>query len=307
MILKFKEWELIQEALDPTKHFEERVQERIINLKEVLLPQQLLASLPNTISAAKLKEQVKDLFIKEALKRIERLKKSSLASDKNSAYPLIAPYLYHDGKKYPVVIDAEFKDKSGRIKSMIGTQFYVPIRNGSLMTVLIYPSEAGEMEIERSQENHLERNFGKSQSPLVMVNKGHDYEYNLEVENGKVIKKKEGKHVPIDYSRDQQYNLARGNKIKVFVKFANDFVEGEIANINNRLDDAFRDGGVGLDLLIDVNGKKMKLPKKLPVGEMIQLPIGPDGEWVKAQVSSPGYIIDARMDEPINLKFRAKQ
>jgi hypothetical protein len=306
MVFNFKEWLLLQEDLDPTAHFKERVKERIENMKDVLLPQQLLAKIPTP--ASKIKEQAKKLIQEEISKRIQKLEKSTLAFDRNSGYPLISPYITHDGVDYPIIIVSEVKDeKTGIPKESRGNQVYIPIKDGNLMTIIPYPANMDELEIEKRQAEHSIRNFGESAGPFKMIPRQPEYVYKLEVKGGEVSPYKDRKSVPIDYTKEQQYNLGRGNKIKVFVKFAKGFVEGEIDKINNRIDDKFRDEGVGLDLNINVDGKDLKLPKKLPVGEIIELPIGEDGDWVKAEVVSPGYVIDNRMDEPINLKFKAKK
>jgi len=305
-LFNFSEWLKIQEDLDPTSHFKERVEERIVDMKDILLPQQLLSRIPTP--ASKLKEQVKKLITDETLSRIKALEKSSLAFDRNSGYPLIAPYFTHDGVDYPVIIVSESRDeKTGVKKESRGNQIYVPIRDGKLLTIIPYPANMDDSEIEKRQRDHAIRSFGESGGAFKMIPKKQDYIYKVEVKEGEVVPYKTRKSAPIDYSKEQQYNLNAGNKIRVFVKFAGGFVEGEIDRINNRIDDEFREEGIGLDLLIDVKGKKMKLPKKLPAGEIVELPIGEDGEWVKSEVVSPGYVIDNRMDEPINLKFKAKR
>jgi hypothetical protein len=304
-LFNFSEWLKIQEDLDPTSHFKERVEERIVDMKDILLPQQLLSRIPTP--ASKLKEQVKKLITDETLSRIKEMEKSSLAFDRNSGYPLIAPYFTHDGVDYPIIIVSESSDgKTGVKKEYRGNQIYVPIRDGKLLTIIPYPANMDDSEIEKRQRDHAIRSFGESGGAFKMIPKKGNYIYKLEVKDGDVVPYKIKRSAPIDYNKKQQYNLNAGRKIRVF--WRGGLVECEIESVTNYLNGRYKEDGINLSLIPlegEMEGKRIR--KTLPVGSIVELPIGEDGEWVKCKVFTPGYIGDHRRAEPLNLLFKAQR
>jgi len=320
MLLKFKNWLSLNENFtfifeEATAHFEIRKGERIENLSSVELPRELIKKTEGIIPAQELKKEIIKKLVPEILTKIKRLEGSNFPTQKNIAYPIFGAYFEFDGKRYPINLVVEStNEKTKKTDEYVGNMIYVPIDNGKLRTLKVYDeSKYDDTEILKNIEDSLYRRLRRiGQDPgqlrTQLMPKGDDFECILTLdEDGKVIKKeRKSSTLPFPIGKDQQYNLAPGAKIKVFVKFANDYVEGEIVRINNKINDAFRKDGIGLDLKINALGKEMTLPKKLSVGEPIYLPVGYDNEWVKVEVSQPGYVIDTRMKEPINLKFKAK-
>lgn len=321
MLLKFKNWLSLNESFtfifeEATAHFEIRKGERIENLSSVELPRELTKKTEPIISNAELKKEIIKKLVPEILTKIKRLEKSSFPTQKNIAYPIFGAYFEFDGKRYPINLVVEStNEKTKKTDEYVGNMIYVPIDNGKLRTLKVYDeSKYDDTEILKNIEDSLYRRLRRiGQDPgqirTQLMPKGDDFECVLTLnDEGKVIKKERARssELPFPVGKDQQYNLAPGSKIKVFVKFANDYVEGEVVRINNKINDAFRNEGIGVDLKINAAGKEMTLPKKLAVGESIYLPVGYNNDWVKVEVSQPGYIIDTRMKEPINLRFKAK-
>lgn len=306
-LLDFSSWNILNEAI-LTKHFKLRTSERIEEMKAIRLPSKVVkeASAELGITPEELRKNMIDIIKSEIIKRIGVVEKTEFHSSADIFYPILGGYFKYKNERYPLTIEAD-SSFGNQKKTYEGNQVYVAIRDDKLLTILLYDQYTTDKGIQDKGTAHFLRTFKGTERdfPNVKVIPQNDrYDYTLTIKNGELTEDK-AQTAQVDYTSIQQYNLANGRTIKIYVKFADAFIEGEIEGILNREKSQFKNEGVSVSIKINKDGKELKLKKILATGEIIYLPIGPSDAWIRCKVIEPGYLIDARMDEPINLKFKA--
>lgn len=310
MILRFKDFSIFESWYnDQTNHFPDRFNQRILDATLINLPIDIKSNF-DVEKYRELKKKCLELFKNESLKRKEDVLKKEFYLDQNTAYPLISFFVLFKGKEYPVEITSKYYDpEKQREMESVGSKFLIPIVKNELKTVLAYPGSMDMSQVEDNLIKHLDRiNLQydlKNRAPFKGIIQNSGFKYILEIdETGNVHPYVKSITVnPNYYTRDQQYNLAKGRKLKVPFKFSPDgFIEGSVDGIINKSKDkTIADKFISLIVSTD----RGKLKKDLKPNDIVYLPVSEEGDYVRCMVMPPSYIIDKRLDEPVNLKFRA--
>jgi hypothetical protein len=312
----FKDWRKITEAV-LTDHASERIKERVYSPKDILLPIEIENKF-DTSEIEKIKKNILDRISLEIDDRFPKLRTTRFKKGIATGYPLISLYIQYLNKKYPLEIQAESENAEGISKLYTGNQIYIPIINNEIKTIKLYPPDLDNNEIDRNIALHIysreeyQRLIDTKELKIEPMRQGDNYVLVLSLySNGEVARdvdkkiEKSGIVNPDFYSKDQQYNLSPGKSIRITSKLGETgYLDGTLLRILNKKtikDDKF----LNLDLSVEYQGKKLTLAKKIGPGDIIFLPVGENKEYIKCKIADKPYLLDPRLEDPINLKFRA--
>jgi len=140
-------------------HFEKRVEQRILNLKEVNLNPSIELDLEKEIGP-----DWKGLLIDSIIKNTEsRIFKAVEAKEykynHNFAVPISSLYLVHNGKKSPIVITASTVPGE---KSYSGSQIWISVRQNEAITIKVFPKDRDTDYIARNMEEGVSDIYKKT-------------------------------------------------------------------------------------------------------------------------------------------------
>ena len=284
-----------------SSHGEGRIDQRIYNLESINLPKPARQFIRESgFDINEVYSQLIEAIKSEFKKSQDHIEQTQFPSG-HKALPVVAPFLKVEGARYPVTMAVKsFSGEAGREieKVHTGERVFAYISDDVLTTIKVLPHGMSHKDIKIDLENHLSRK-GK-------VGSVHVYELPEEsvnsvfelTEDGQVIPEKRITFNPKILSGEQQYSVAAGRKIKVFIPFLKDFAECTIESLLNR--DTFReDRFLKLGIVLP-DGRK--IAKTLNPGDAVELPIGENGDWVRAKISDSLYVYDKRTAEPVSLK-----
>lgn len=307
----------------------ERYDERVGNIRDVRISGELQRSLrADGIDFKDIKDQVIELIVEKLDKRLQNILRGQY-SNLTFAVPVLAAKLWvgnsFDYIKivtkstiYKKVNGKYARDEAGKLipmseRSHIGEKFYMPIVNDYIETLLLYPIDLTDDQIEASVEEHGVRKNKNEQLKVIPLTAEHIL--NLEVVNGRVEEKTFNSDSNVDYTVDQQWAISVGRKLKFFSKMTNDFVGATVVELIEPTVKSVKDPNkktsviwLGAEKLVKAKldtGKSMPTIKTFKVDDIVYLPIGTDDALIKCKIVSPTYIIDERSNNPVNLKFRA--
>lgn len=307
-----------------SRHGDLRVEERIMNLNTIeLRADQSREIRALGLSVADVKEQIIAIVKERFNQRLEEV----LATDYPMGVrgvPAIALKLTIGGlTEYVtlVVTSGIYKrdretGKEVRVgdKTFAGEMIYFSVTDNKVATVVVYDHNKTSLDIQREMEEHFVR---KGQpKPVKVLEFSKDKIIELEIKDGQVVKKQRALASNlVDYSKDQQWQIAPGRKIQVWIPFAKDFVDAEIEKLENPIYSPTKEELIWsgtertfvLTVKINHNGREMKISKKLWIDDVVYLPIGENDEMIRCKIVSPGYIFDKRQANPVSIKFRALQ
>jgi len=161
-------------------------------------------------------------------------------------------------------------------------------------------------EIEQKIVQHSVRAYG-DKLPFKGMAPNSNFKYVLEIGEDGTVGEIKRATVNLDYYiKDQQYGLKKGRMLKVASKLSEDgYLEGDVEAVLNKKTDKGKTSVLDKFLVLLLNTQKGKIRKQLNPDDVIYLPIADDGSYVKCKVISPSYIIDQRLEEPVNIKYRA--
>ena len=280
-----------------SSHGEGRIDQRIYNLESINLPKPARQFIRESgFEINEVYSQLIDAIKSEFKKSQDHIERTQFPSG-HKALPVVAPFLKIDGTSYPVTMSV--KSFSGELEKIhTGERVFAYISDDVLTTIKVLPHQMSHTDIQMDLENHLSRK-GKTGSVHVYELPEESVNSVFELtEDGQVIPEKRITCNPKILSGEQQYSVAAGRKIKVFIPFLKDFAECTIESLLNR--DTFReDRFLKLGIVLP-DGRK--IAKTLNPGDAVELPIGENGDWVRAKISDSLYVYDKRTAEPVSLK-----
>ena len=280
-----------------SSHGEGRIDQRIYNLESINLPKPARQFIREAgFEINEVYSQLIDAIKSEFKKSQDHIERTQFPSG-HKALPVVAPFLKIEGTSYPVTMSV--KSFSGEIEKIhIGERVFAYISDDVLTTIKVLPHRMSHKDIQMDLENHLSRK-GKTGSVTVYELPEETVNSVFELtEDGQVIPERRAAYTPVVISGEQQYSVAAGRKIKVFIPFLKEFTECTIDGVLNR--DSFReDRFLKLGIILP-DGRK--IAKTLNPGDTVELPIGENGEWVKTKITDSLYVYDKRTAEPISLK-----
>lgn len=307
----------------------ERYEERVGNIGDVRISGELQRSLrADGIDFKDIKDQVIELIVEKLDKRLQNILRGQY-SNLTFAVPVLAAKLWVGNSSdyikivtkstvYKKVNGKYVRDENGELipiseRSHIGEKFYMPIVNDYIETLLLYPIDLTDDEIEASFEEHGVRK--NKNEKLIVHSLKAEHILNLEVVDGRVKEKTFSSDSNVDYTVDQQWAISVGRKLKFFSKMTNDFIEATVVELIEPTVKSVKDPNkktsviwLGAEKLVRAKldtGKSMPTVKTFKVDDIVYLPIGTDDAMIKCKIVSPTYIIDERSNNPVNLKFRA--
>lgn len=306
-ILNFTDWEINESWFNmQSLHFPERLNQRALGADEINLPDDLKKYF-DPEQYRKIKKDCLTAFKDEILRRKSDLLKKDFPDDSLSAYPFISLFVKFKGKESPSEITSIYFDpKKQRSMESRGNQIFIPVVKNELKTLLVYPAKMDSSEIEQKIIQHSIRAYGDT-LPFKGISPNSNFKYILEIGDDGTVGEIKKATVNADYYiKDQQYGLKKGRMLKVASKLSeNGYLEGDVEAVLNKKTDKGKTSVLDKFLVLFLNTPKGKIRKQLNPDDVIYLPIADDGSYVKCKLISPGYIIDQRMDEPVNIKFRA--
>lgn len=298
-LLKFTQF--VNEA-SISSHGDKRITQRIYQLESINLPKPAR----DAIRAAgfdinQIYSQIIDLIKAEFKNGQDKIERTQFPEG-HKALPVISPFFKVDKVEYPVTMSVKsisITKKGVEVEKIyIGERVYAYISDNVLTTIKVLPHKMSHRQIEVDMEDHIIRK-GKLGSLHVYELPEESVKRVFELsETGEVALPDRITYTPKLLSGEQQYSVATGRKIKVFIPFLKEFTECTIDGVLNR--DTFReDRFLKLGIILP-DGRK--IAKTLNPGDSVELPIGENGEWVKTRISDSLYVYDKRTAEPISLK-----
>jgi len=314
-----------------TSHGALRKDERVENLKSVTInPAQTRAIRDLGLEPFEVKQQIialiKDRFSKETDAIIDRE-----FGEGSRVTPVMAAKLTIDGKSDYITMAVTSgiykKDKVTKEmvkvgeKNFVGEKIYYTIVDNNITTLLVFPWGIPDTEIRKQVEEHHERT--ENPKRVYVTPFSDNLVLDLEIVDGKVVEKQRATDNSffIDYTKEQQWMIAPGRKLKVFIPFAKDFVEVEILSLENPsvrkvagrepIVSWHNEEDKTFEIIVQFEwqdektqvSKQMKLKKKLAKNDTVFLPIGQNEEMIRCKIT--GHVIDSRRPDPVNLKFIA--
>lgn len=306
-----------------SKHGNLRVEERIMSLNNIQLsPDQVREIKAMGLEPTAIKDQlisaVKDAFNKrldavlatdypDGVRGVPAIAlKLTISGITEYVKLVVTSGIYHRNRK------TKEEERVGE-KTFAGELVYFSVTDNKIATVMVYDHTKTTRDIKLEMEDHFARK-GNEKSVTVFEFKD-DNVLELEIVDGEVVKRQRGVGSFIDYAKDQQWQLAPGRQLKVWIPFAKDFVDATIERIENpgysetkqELIWAAGEKNITIAIKITHNDREMKINKKLWIDDIVYLPIGESDEMIRCKIVSPGYIFDKRQANPVSIKFRALQ
>lgn len=302
-----------------TQHGDQRVGERIASLENIeLIPAQSKAIRAMGLQPADIKQQIVDQIKIAFNKRLEEILRIDFPAGAR-VVPVIAAQLYIDGISDFIrlfVTSGVYKwTKDGKQtkvadKTYPGEKVYFSIIDNNIATVLVYDYMFSDREIQDKVTDHFTRKG--NDKPVRVSPLTDDMILKLEIVDGEVVPMQKKNSSFVDYTVDQQWAIAPGRKMMVYIPFAKDFVEATIEKLENpelsmnqSKEPKWKEREFQIAVTIQHNGKPMKIKKKLWIDDVIFLPIGENEEMVRCKIVAPGSVFDSRAKNPMNIKFRA--
>lgn len=284
-------------------HFNDRVKERIKDLKELTLDtknkDEVEAELESEIGP-----NWKDLLISSIISNtdsriLKKIKLENYANEVNFGVPISFLNLKHKGKLYPIEITTySSSSKDGEDKIYKGSQICVALGQDMAWTIKVFPKDKSRQYISDNLRDGVADRFkGNSYS---FVEPGADYKsiFEWDPKKGKFISDEEEEErnlVTVSPKIEIQFTLSPGTDIGYYSKLTDSIVNAKIMGVINK--DTYKTSKeFQLELLKSDGTKSIK---KLKSGDEVYLPVGKNKSLALAKVADPIYVTDDRISSPI--------
>lgn len=300
-------------------HAAERIGERLVKLENfTLAPSQNAIIKEKGWSFSDVRRQLEEIIIKNMLKKInEHVPVQYSDGSRNIALVAFRLNLGNTSELIRLTVKSGIYKKNkltGLIervgeKIFHGEKVYLAINDDVLSTVLVYGEEETDADIMDHAIEHFEK---KSVDRQIFIGPFTEAKIlDLTIENGEVkiysSKDLSGKKVAVE----QQWAIAPGKSIGVYIPFANKFVDGMIDDIINPILSADKkkidwdkgEKSIKFIFKATIDNKQLRIPKKVWIGDTVYLPVGDSESLVACEIVSPGIIFDPRAKNPVNIKY----
>lgn len=310
-----------------SKHFDEQAEERVGNLERISFPSEITTSLRlGGLNQEEVKEKAMAIIKREFYKEAQRIERRDFARGSGvpagifkikvgnaEAYVTMTmkSYIYRKDSLGYFILDPDGNRIVNKIVRYEGEKIYVCVNDNAMATLKVYKIGESEREIARDMASHF-------------VSRGRDVDvvaYPTPPELIHTIEVKDDGTVQLmsafngtTYSgpqREQQWSIKVGERIKIEGPFAGqelpivEIINPEVKQIPGQEPTIIwkENEDIKVGVMVNKDGKRIKLLKTLKPETVVYLPIGRDKDYVRCIVT--GKLIDKRQPNPVNLKFRS--
>jgi len=303
-----------------SQHAAERIGERLVKLENFTLsPAQNAIIKEKGWSFSDVRRQLEEIIVKNMLRKInEHLPVQYSDGSRDIALVAFRLNLGNTSELIRLTVKSgiyKTNKKTGVIervgeKIFHGEKIYLAINDDVLSTVLVYDKNMTDADIMDQAIEHFEKKRVDRQIFIGPFTEAKILD--LTIQDGEVkifdpSKNIIGKGIAVE----QQWAIAPGKSIGVYIPFANKFVDGMIDDVVNPILSADRkkidwdkgEKSIKFIFKATIDNKQLRIPKKVWIGDTIYLPVGDSESLVACEIVSPGIILDIRAKNPINIKY----
>ena len=276
-------------------HFNKRIEQRILNLKEVNLNPKIELDLEEEIGP-NWKGLLIDSIIKNTESRIfKAVEATEYKYNHNFAVPISSLYLVYNGKKSPIVITASTVPGE---KSYSGSQIWISVRQNEAITIKVFPKDKDTDYISRNMEEGVSDIYKENKYELIRPKEDFESLFEWDPNKGRFITEDEVEEkdfVPVSSKIEIQFTLSPGTDIGYYSKLTDSIVKAKIMGVINK--DTYKTSKeFQLEILKSDGTKSIK---KLKSGDEVYLPVGKNKSLTQAKVADPIFVTDDRISSPI--------